>query len=330
MATKKKMLMKGAKRTRRFDGGGSTDAYTGMSDAQKQWLGGADPTDPYILARMRRAVPDQAPSAPVRNMSDESYANSNASNNDYSDMQGNAEGMASNQLPARTAMSTAQTPVKTTRKPTSITQEKTKVTATVPKDYSDVNSRRTQQVGREAYENMQRLKAQDKPLEEVHPEDYVLPSGRMLKGVQKLASSLAGRNAIPTIQKAGTQLLESNPTLALGLDKAGTKLLENNPTLRLGFDKAGKMASDRAARASQRMQEMINENARNYGIDPENASQSLLKKLRENIGDGKFTMGNFKKGGKVKAFKQGGAVKTSASKRGDGCATKGFTRGKLK
>ena len=314
MATKKKMPMKGTKRTRRFDGGGSTDAYAGMSDAQKQWLGGADPTDPYILARMRRAVPDEAP---VRNMSDESYANSNASNNDYSDMQGDAEGMASNQLPARTAMSTAQTPVKTTRKPTSITQEKTKVTATVPKDYSDVNDR--------ASVKNYTPSARKKTLQETLSENKDLPTmsnsenvsslmpggGAALKGLQKLTSAMRSRVA-PAVESAGTQLLE------------------NNPTLKLGFDKAGKMASDRSARASQRMQEMINENARNYGIDPENASQSLLKKLRENIGDGKFTMGNFKKGGKVKAFKQGGSVKASASKRGDGCATKGFTRGKLK
>jgi hypothetical protein len=262
MATKKKMLMKGAKRTRRFDEGGSTDAYAGMSDAQKQWLGGADPTDPYILARMRRAVPDEAPSAPVRNMSDESYAN----RNDYNDMQGDAEGMASNQLPARTAMSTAQTPVKTTRKPTSITQEKTKVTATVPKDYSDVNSRRTQQVGREAYENMQRLKAKDKPLEEVHPEDY-LPGG-ILKNLFRKSSGLIERNAMKKAE-----------------------------------DLAAKNA--RATRASE-------SGAMRDTFNPD--------ELRP----------DFKKGGKVKAFKQGGAVKTSASKRGDGCATKGFTRGKLK
>jgi hypothetical protein len=34
------------------------------------------------------------------------------------------------------------------------------------------------------------------------------------------------------------------------------------------------------------------------------------------------------KGGSIKA-KKGGSVKSSASKRGDGCATKGKTRGKM-
>ena len=36
----------------------TNDPYAGMTDAQIAWLGGADPTDPYILARMRDAYPD--------------------------------------------------------------------------------------------------------------------------------------------------------------------------------------------------------------------------------------------------------------------------------
>lgn len=37
---------------RKFDNGG-------LSKAQEEWLGGADRTDPIIMARMRRAVPDE-------------------------------------------------------------------------------------------------------------------------------------------------------------------------------------------------------------------------------------------------------------------------------
>lgn len=37
------------------------DAWEKLSPEQQKWLGGADPTDPYILARMRKAVPDAAP-----------------------------------------------------------------------------------------------------------------------------------------------------------------------------------------------------------------------------------------------------------------------------
>ena len=44
-----------AKKAKRFQEGGFTKE-------QEEWLGGADRTDPYILARMRKAVPD-APQA---------------------------------------------------------------------------------------------------------------------------------------------------------------------------------------------------------------------------------------------------------------------------
>jgi hypothetical protein len=38
-------------------------AEGGLSAAQEEWLGGADRTDPYILARMRSAVPDEKATA---------------------------------------------------------------------------------------------------------------------------------------------------------------------------------------------------------------------------------------------------------------------------
>lgn len=42
------------KKAKRFQEGG-------FSKEQEEWLGGADRTDPYILARMRAAVPDKEP-----------------------------------------------------------------------------------------------------------------------------------------------------------------------------------------------------------------------------------------------------------------------------
>ena len=41
------------------------DAWAKLSPAQQKWLGGADPTDPYILARMRSAVPDEPAPKPT-------------------------------------------------------------------------------------------------------------------------------------------------------------------------------------------------------------------------------------------------------------------------
>ena len=45
------------KKAKRFSEGG-------FSEAQEKWLGGADRTDPAILARMRRAVPDEVKAEP--------------------------------------------------------------------------------------------------------------------------------------------------------------------------------------------------------------------------------------------------------------------------
>jgi len=46
------------KKMRRFEEGG-------LSKAQEDWLGGADRSDPYIMARMRKAVPDEPKAAPA-------------------------------------------------------------------------------------------------------------------------------------------------------------------------------------------------------------------------------------------------------------------------
>jgi len=45
------------KKMRKFEEGG-------LSKAQEEWLGGADRTDPFIMARMRKAVPDEPKAAP--------------------------------------------------------------------------------------------------------------------------------------------------------------------------------------------------------------------------------------------------------------------------
>jgi hypothetical protein len=45
------------KKMRKFEEGG-------LSKAQEEWLGGADRSDPIIMARMRKAVPDEPKAAP--------------------------------------------------------------------------------------------------------------------------------------------------------------------------------------------------------------------------------------------------------------------------
>ena len=60
------------KKMRKFEEGG-------LSKAQEEWLGGADRTDPYIMARMSKAVPDEpkaAPKADTGELRDETGATS--------------------------------------------------------------------------------------------------------------------------------------------------------------------------------------------------------------------------------------------------------------
>ena len=60
------------KKMRKFEEGG-------LSKAQEEQLGGADRTDPYIMARMRKAVPDEpkaAPKADTGELRDETGATS--------------------------------------------------------------------------------------------------------------------------------------------------------------------------------------------------------------------------------------------------------------
>tara|TARA_R110000868_G_scaffold18467_5_gene81153 strand:- start:4573 stop:5175 length:603 start_codon:yes stop_codon:yes gene_type:complete len=52
------------KKMRKFNNGGA------LSKAQEEYLGGADRTDPYIMARMRRAVPDEPKATPKVDVSE--------------------------------------------------------------------------------------------------------------------------------------------------------------------------------------------------------------------------------------------------------------------
>jgi len=164
----------------------------------------------------------------------------------------------------------------------------------------------------EEYKSRMESLVQKQALERVEPENYV-PGPGLLKGMLKSVVSKG-------MKTVGREALAA---------PAAVKMLENKATKMLPYDKAGSLASKRAARAEARDVEMKRGNARNYGLDPDDLSQSTLDSLRKNIGAGEFTM---KKGGAVKAkakstYKAGGSVKSSsASRRADGCAIRGKTR----
>jgi hypothetical protein len=142
-------------------------------------------------------------------------------------------------------------------------------------------------------EGQAQRKAQEKgqALERVSPEEYIGPAFG-LKTLNKLAKNLAK----PKIK-------EYNPTMLpapKAAPKTDTKALPA-PTKRLEYDKAGAKEKERAERAAERAKQMRRDNAERGGSNADSI--------------------NLKKGGRVTV--------SSASKRADGIAQRGKTRGKV-
>jgi hypothetical protein len=92
--------------------------------------------------------------------------------------------------------------------------------------------------------------------------------------------------------------------------------------------KAEAKTKEREARAAKRRSEMLEENAKRYGLDPKAPGyESAIKAMRKDMGGKDFS---FKKGGRVSASKMGFSSSSgAASKRADGIAQRGKTRGKV-
>ena len=161
---------------------------------------------------------------------------------------------------------------------------------------------------------IKRLKAnpESQAAEAVYPEQYLTPGGGF-KTVANMAKNLANRG--------GKEVAEYvTPRLA-----APAKQLT-------GPSKSELLTRDRAARASSRQDEMLRENARRSGLDPDNINPAVANKVRENLGGADFSLG-MKRGGAVKAKRMASGGMASggmtASRRGDGIASRGKTRGKM-
>jgi hypothetical protein len=84
------------------------------------------------------------------------------------------------------------------------------------------------------------------------------------------------------------------------------------------------LARDRAAREAARQEQMLKENASRYGLDPKAPGyEGAAGAVRKGLGGNDFTI--MKRGGMTKMASGG----MTASRRGDGIATKGKTRGKI-
>jgi hypothetical protein len=145
---------------------------------------------------------------------------------------------------------------------------------------------------------------QAQALEAVRPEEAMIGGGG-LKTVAAMARGLAGRKSAA----AGGEKLAEYITPELGYSQ---KLLQG-PTKQLtGPSKAELVARDRAARAAEREAGRKEFNQR--GVD------RFVESTFE---------GGMKRGGKVKKMASGGMARSSASKRGDGIASKGKTKGRI-
>jgi len=152
-------------------------------------------------------------------------------------------------------------------------------------------------------------------VENVYPEQALLGgAGFGIKSIAKAAQNLANRGGVKEVAK------RVEPTFR----EVEKQLALPKPTPRLGYDKAGAKAAERSGRAAEQRAEMLKENARRSGLR-EDASAETLKAVRDKLGGDKFTV--MKRGGSVQGYASGGSV--SASRRGDGIAQRGKTRGKM-
>jgi hypothetical protein len=168
------------KKIRKFQEGG-------FSAAQEEWLGGADRTDPYILARMRRAVPDE------KSSSSESGDDSPAGKSGYGE---------ENELPTTTRVTkpSASKPSAPASKPTA--------PAAKPPVRSQEETDRLAALGKK-----QALKG-------FYPEEYLIGGGA-LKALQVAGRNLAGKLAGNRALKEYKVPQLPAPTPKLSYDKAG-------------------------------------------------------------------------------------------------------------
>jgi hypothetical protein len=173
------------KKVRKFQEGG-------FSAEQEEWLGGADRTDPYILARMRKAVPDR-----VVTKTTEVGDDSPAGKSGYGEQ---------NELPEFAEVKKTVTRV-SAPKPTSKPTTKPSTPPAMPQEEKD---RLAQLEKKQALENFS-------------PEDYI-PGIGMVKGVLKKGLTRLMKPRMKTYSPAEFEAMTpklGRENLKLGMKKGG-------------------------------------------------------------------------------------------------------------
>jgi len=169
---------------------------------------------------------------------------------------------------------------------------------------------------KEAAATAARRGIEDKPIEQVAPETWGL--GGALKGAAALGTAALGGRAL---LKAGLAN-EARAAARMGGEAEKMEMLRKSRVL--NAQKAGKAQAKAEADAAAREEAERHYRLKDIAAEKEaNAAKQRL--LDENEYTTQFAM---KRGGKVKRYASGGSVST-ASKRGDGCATKGKTKGRF-
>ena len=160
----------------------------------------------------------------------------------------------------------------------------------------------------EGKRNLKRLQETDKPLERINPEASLM-GGPALRGLKALGAGLAGKMAA-----------RDAPALAglLGRSK------NVGETLSKDMGPVQYATGRRSMLQNQRGEGVITPKAppRGGGTDP-----GARRPTRDELDIERMGSDYMRKGGKVKKYKSGGSV-SSASKRADGIAMRGKTRGK--
>ena len=157
-------------------------AEGGFSSAQEEWLGGADRTDPYILARMRSAVPDEA--APT--------------SRDFDAIDSDMVAPSRNLEP---------------NKPVTKTVTKTSVTAT-PKAAPNVTPKPVAETPEEYKARMEDL-SKKQALENVSPEDYFPNPVGLVKNLVKRGLKTYTPDAMKLLTREPLKLGREMPKLTM-------------------------------------------------------------------------------------------------------------------
>jgi hypothetical protein len=206
--------------------------------------------------------------------------------------------------------------------------EKTSTGATFKSDLS----------GRQKQMEIDRLRDEDKPLEGSHPE-MAFPPLRALRGLMGVGKAVGeARDRIePTLRRETKPLALEGPKAERGYTPRQESAVGSNPPIKQsgqevkGMDK-GPAANEVGFELKRESKGFGRGPAANDagGVSAEEASrfgQGATKNPR-GMSRSEDRNPDMKKGGKVKAFAKGGSV-SSASSRGDGCAQRGKTRGRM-